>query len=425
MNNRMIRTILYLIPGALLCAACLSAQAPAGSLKDEAVALFERHDYHGAIGTLKLALKQDPEDAEIHYYLGYFTHYLCYDSVPLTGFGRGKSDEVLEHLRRAVELDPGLGNAYYFIGAEYGARARQAMQDGRPEDIPVQFRLGYEEGGYPEWLIEFGRNMLRSCERGAILFTGGDGDTNPAQYLQYVEGYRTDVTVIPVALLERPWMLSLLKNGARGVVGTAPISWTESQIQSMHPYKWRTNIIGIPVPEEVRPERGAGDEAVEYELAPDLTCGDGAGRLSAGRAALADILVTNAWRRPVYFSMGCSRRAFEGLEDHLQLHGFARRLLPYEPTSRTDTERTAGLLMSPESFEHLPAVRERDMPRISGMMQNYRVCHLMLVSDLLKEGNVEEARRIFSMMKEYIPEEVLPVSQGLRSTIDAIEQRLR
>ena len=101
----------------IMATTCAQAMDQAETLKEKAIEEFKDANYLGAIEYLQQALAESPKDADIHYYLGYFTHYLCYDSVPLTGFGREKSDEVLRYLQKAVELDRHHANAYYFICA--------------------------------------------------------------------------------------------------------------------------------------------------------------------------------------------------------------------------------------------------------------------------------------------------------------------
>ncbi len=123
------------------------------NLKQKAAAEFQRGDYPKAISLLKQAVAESPNDAEVYYYLGYYTHYLCYDSRPLTGYSERKSDEILGYLHKAVELNPGYGNAYYFIGAEYGVRAWNAMRRRDINKMRKEIRTGREQGGYPDWLI--------------------------------------------------------------------------------------------------------------------------------------------------------------------------------------------------------------------------------------------------------------------------------
>jgi len=420
------KSVFFVLLVVFVIAACPYTTSGEGeTLKEQAIARFKAQDYPGALEYLHRALIETPDDADVYYYLGYFTHYLSYDSVPLSGFGRQKSDEVLRYLQKAVELDPHYGNAYYFIGAEYGARARDEMQAGHADGVAEQFRLGRQAGGYPDWLIEAGRNTLRSCDRDAILFVGGDADTNPVQYLQYVEGYRTDVTVITVALLDRPWFVALLKRGEDGVAGPAPISWSDKQITSMHPYKWKTNTVHIPVCEGARQEYGIEHDVVEWELAPNLGRGEDLELLSPGRAVFADIVVTNQWERPIYFSMGCSPSVWDGLKKHVQLCGFVQRLLPFEPPSGVDAKATRALLLEESNFRQVPTLRDSDMPRASMMLQNYRSSFLTLTYHYIQSGEADSAKEVLAAMQEFVPEDVLPASENLKRTVEAFEQALK
>lgn len=183
----------------------MSLYAQKIDLKQQALDEFKNENYPKAISLLKQATSQNPNDAEIYYYLGYFSHYIIYDSRPFVK----KSDEwsnqeVIKNLEKAIALYTNYGDAYYFIGAEYSARAWESLRNGNIKQYKKEIVTGREKGGYPDWLIEIGRNILKSCEPNAILFTGGDADFNATQYLQIVEDYRKDVSVIPLALLERP-----------------------------------------------------------------------------------------------------------------------------------------------------------------------------------------------------------------------------
>ena len=78
---------------------------------------------------------------------------------------------------------------------------------------------------------EYAWNMLAGLDRDAILFTNGDNDTFPIWYLQYVEGFRTDVTVVNLSLINLPWYIHQL-------VDTEPkldLSYTPGQIDQLRP----------------------------------------------------------------------------------------------------------------------------------------------------------------------------------------------
>jgi len=62
-------------------------------------------------------------------------------------------------------------------------------------------RIGYE----------YAWNILAGLDEGAILFTNGDNDTFPLWYLQMVEHFRSDVTVVNLSLVNLPWYVKQLR----------------------------------------------------------------------------------------------------------------------------------------------------------------------------------------------------------------------
>ncbi|MCP4293238.1 MAG: DUF2723 domain-containing protein [bacterium] len=59
---------------------------------------------------------------------------------------------------------------------------------------------------------EYAWNILAGLDENAIIFTNGDNDTFPIWYLQAVEKFRTDVTVVNLSLVNLPWYVKQLKN---------------------------------------------------------------------------------------------------------------------------------------------------------------------------------------------------------------------
>jgi tetratricopeptide (TPR) repeat protein len=411
----------------LLLSAVSSAQDV--DLKQEAQEAFKAANYPQAISLLKQSVARDPDDAEAYYYLGYFTHYLCYDSMPLTGYGVHNSDEVLMFLRKAVALDPKLGNAYYFIGAEYGARFLRRMQAGQLEGMVSELKKGRQEGGLPDWLVEFNRNMLKSCAPHAILFTGGDSETDAAWYLQYVENVRRDVTVMPVAALRWPWYVLTMKANAHLIPTLAPISWSKDQILSMRPYKWKSNKIIIPISEAVRREYHLEDEKQQMEWVVEANLSDERGTyLGAELAVMVDIIKTNAWKRPVYFSLGCHPAWRKGLENYLQFSGIAYRLLPAETggsVSSLDVEKTEEILLNLENFQNVEEVATKDYSRIASMLKNYRAVFMRLIQHYQLIGDLGKAKAVLETMKKALPAHAMPMSPGLSRWIEHFERELR
>jgi hypothetical protein len=60
---------------------------------------------------------------------------------------------------------------------------------------------------------EYAWNILAGLDENAIIFTNGDNDTFPIWYLQAVEHFRRDVTVVNLSLINLPWYIKQLKYG--------------------------------------------------------------------------------------------------------------------------------------------------------------------------------------------------------------------
>ena len=59
---------------------------------------------------------------------------------------------------------------------------------------------------------EYAWNIMAGLDENAIIFTNGDNDTFPIWYLQQVEKFRTDVTVVNLSLVNLPWYILQLKH---------------------------------------------------------------------------------------------------------------------------------------------------------------------------------------------------------------------
>ena len=155
-------------------------------------------------------------------------------------------------------------------------------------------------------------NWGAPCSTAAILFAGGNGDFDVCSYLQLHEGYRRDVSVLPVGYTDRPWYAGYLRDGLEGAQRPLALSLSDEQILEMRPFKWDTLEVRIPVSEALREEFSLPEDAVlAWTVAPDFASERLNGKLndekarprtylSPQRAVMLQIVEDNYASRPIF-----------------------------------------------------------------------------------------------------------------------------
>lgn len=360
--------------------AVISVQAQT-SLKEQALEKFKAEHYHEAVDILKEALKETPNDAELYYYLGFFSHYIGSDSRLYSGYGEKYSEQILEYLDKAIELNPNYGDAKYFYGAECTTRAFVGMQNRDLSSIKHYLKKAYKKGAFPKWLTELGRNILNSCEPDAILFMAGDADFNVCFYLQVIENIRNDITILPIGNIDRPWHVKYIKDGFDGVTPKANISLTDNQIMQIRPFKWKVTTVQLDVNKADKNRYNLPPNfKMSWEVYPDFTStrihskvegekGQPRTYLSPQRAMLLEIVESNLTQRPIYFTNFANTTFYGGLEKYFQNCGFVSKLAPImtKDTPYAYDFNSFENLFQDSNFKDFHTVKTDIMPRIYGV----------------------------------------------------------
>jgi MFS family permease len=223
--------------------------------------------------------------------------------------------------------------------------------------------------------LSFAKNYLDSCEPNAIFFTMGDNETFPLWYAQEVEGYRTDVRVCNLSLLNGSWYIDQMKRKAYNSE-PLPISMTWNQykdgtrdqivlntagsqflnIKEVIDYikdarfdnkaafallpanqGYRTDGANIPasfhIPVDKEKVLTNGTVLLkDADLIVDkITWNRNTNKINyiqKTNLMMMDILANFNWDRPLYFSISSGPEAYFGLEEYFQLEGMAYRLVP-------------------------------------------------------------------------------------------------
>ncbi len=386
------------------------------TLKEKAVEKFKEEQYKEAIEILEKAVLESPDDYEIYYYLGWYNHYLAYDSRPLKGYDFGHSEKIFFYLDKALKLNPNYGDAKYFYGAECSGNAFNAMQNYDLEKLKFFYKLAFDKGAYPSWLIELGKNLLNSCPPNSIFFAGGNADFDVCSYLQLHQNFRKDITVIPIGNLDRPWYVEFLKYGLKDGVKPITLSLTKNQIYDIHPFKWDTTTIDILIPQnDIEKFNLSNTYKLRWQVSPDLSSnrlhskmsGENIKNrtyLSPQKAILLQIIEENYSMRPICFSNFCNPFFLNGLEKYLTNWGLISKLIPVDSkvyNIQNDYSEMEKLIRS-ENLQNYSDIIVNELPRISGLTFIYSETLYLLATEYSIKNEKGKLKNLINFYDKYL-----------------------
>ncbi len=177
--------------------------------------------------------------------------------------------------------------------------------------IAVNFHSHDRRGDYNAY--DYAYNLLSTVDRDGMIFTNGDNDTFPLWFMQEVKGYRKDVRVLNLSLLNTPWYIWQLKH----LEPKVPMRFSDQTIGRLQPYR--------------DPDTG------KIVLVKDI--------------ASKEIIEANNQRKPVYFAVTVAD--YMGYDKNLRLEGLAFRLVPETGNRMMDVERTLHNLYRVYSYRGL------------------------------------------------------------------------
>jgi hypothetical protein len=297
--------------------------------------------------------------------------------------------------------------------------------------------------------VDSAKNLLESCAPNAVLFTGGDNDTFPLWYVQEVEGFRTDVRVCNLSLLNTDWYIEQMKRRAY-LSQPLPISLDFNHfIQGTNDYLYvmespkflnlgaffqaikqddpeiKREVEGgafitvlpskklyVPVDKERVKALHIVPAKMENYITDDLSWTISANAIEKKDLIILDMISTGKWERPIYFSTTLQNSYFLNLKEYMQLEGLAYRLLPAKMPGASQGWINSDIMY--ENMVHKYHWRNLDDPTIN-YDENYlrfpinaRYQFSRLADQLYNEGQKEKAKEVILFCLKVMPDKSIP-----------------
>jgi hypothetical protein len=303
---------------------------------------------------------------------------------------------------------------------------------------------------------DFARNYLATCEPNAIIFTNGDNDTFPLWYVQDVEGYRTDVRVVNLSLLNTDWYIDQMKRKAYDSE-RIPFSLTQDQYrQGTRDYvymdkRWPgyqdltkvmdfiksdkqstklllsnggsidflpADSLSVSVDKEKVLENGTVLPQFANQVPESLDWSINGGAVLKAKLMILDLLASNDWERPIYFAITVGDDHYMNLEEYFQLEGLAYRVTPIKH-SKSQTGETGWIhvdkmydnLMNNYTWGNMEKPGVYMGEQVQRMSMNYRNNFARLAKTLVTQyGDTTRAINILDRCMEIMPASKIPYS---------------
>ena len=301
---------------------------------------------------------------------------------------------------------------------------------------------------------DIGANYLESCAPNSILFTYGDNDSFPVWYVQDVEGIRTDVRVANLSYIQAGWYIEMMKQKAfesdpmplslgndkylDGVRTQLPVSKRIDvpvrlneivQFAGMDDRKYMIDYSGqgdylnflpankfiIDVDTSEVLENGTVKDYFKNRIVSPMLWEYTDEDAFKGDLVIMDLLSTNKWKRPVYFSTTVPSHQYKGLEKYFVQEGMAYRIVPIKVDESEQGE--FGMIDPYVMYDNMmnkfkwgnagdPSVYLDENNR--RMFSNFRRIFGNLGRELLQSGDTTRAVEVAYKALEIVPSEKMP-----------------
>lgn len=308
-------------------------------------------------------------------------------------------------------------------------------------------------------VVDYAHDYLESCDPNAILFTNGDNDTYPLWYVQNVEGFRTDVRVVNLQLLNFDWYVEAL---TKPVMGSAPFKLSVAPEKYAKGLREQLRFYDNPnlpanqneyysyeqvlkfITDDENPQTkvptffGQKENYVpvrNMKIPVDRNLVLSNGTVPAEDAAyvvdelqfsiqsssflkadwiLLDLVLQNKFERPIYFASNSVNANHLGLGDYFRLDGLVYRLVPVKKPRNNNFPINANSGIFYNRLVERFNLGGVDNPDVLLDEQSIRMCRTfrnyygILAMQLALEGKKDSVLKVVDKIETGVPSDIVP-----------------
>jgi len=349
---------------------------------------IDKFDYNQIVSMLERVIELNPESSEARYFLGY-----AYSRINSRD-GRGmiemdldlvyKSSEQFEKVNyltpkysgEIIVLDP-----YSKLTGEWGSMAMKYWYNNKADSAKWAFKEGKRRGAFGSFILNLNKKVLDACGQNAILISSGDNFSIPLWYLQIVENYRPDVSVVDISLLNTSWYPAYLSQKKSVSFDLEP-----EVLDTIGYIKCNDTTITI--------------KDFSWTVIPSYYDK----YLFRGDRVFLSLLKENEFQKDLYFTIGFNEVLRLSLKEYLKSFILIDKLVVSENLELDFKDYKKSISGTLKLSKDL----NLNSPDELRLLDNFRFITFDRVNDYLKKGDKKKAKKLMKIFDKYAPRSKYP-----------------